>query len=144
MDWLILYAMSFVGRPYSWGGQTPMGGFDCSGITQELLKSAGAHPKPGEDLTAQGLYDALEPNASHNVQIAGSLAFFGASVLKISHVGFMIDSYRMVEAGGGGSAIKTEADAIRAEAFVRIRPLKNRRDLVAVLRPSYSAIGMTR
>ena len=34
----VKYAMAFIGTPYVWGGDDPMGGFDCSGFCIEVLK----------------------------------------------------------------------------------------------------------
>lgn len=132
------YALSFVGRFYIWGGDDP-DGFDCSGISQEILASVGLDP-PG-DQTAQGLFNHFSVNGSHNVYGLGALAFYGESTTKITHVGFCIDQYRMLEAGGGGPQVKTHADAIRHNAFIRIRLIKGRKDLVAVVKPYYRTIA---
>lgn len=134
------YALSFVGIPYRWGGSHPSEGYDCSGFIQELLASAGIDP-PG-DQTAQGLFNHFEKNATWNARSLGSLAFFGASVSSISHVAMLLDPYRMIEAGGGGSKTLTPADAVQDNAFVRIRLVDSRKDLVAVLKPSYNRIGV--
>jgi cell wall-associated NlpC family hydrolase len=140
MKYLIDYGMSFVGRPYIWGGDDPMRGFDCSGLVQEILASAGLDPVG--DQTAQALYDHFEKNGSFNVWGAGSLCFYGKDAKHITHIGFCIDQYRMIEAGGGGSKTLTEKDAIAQNAFVRIRPIKKRGDLVAVIKPNYAPIGL--
>lgn len=118
-----------------------MQGLDCSGLVQEILATVGEDP-PG-DQTAQGLFDYFgeQGRASWNECSLGSLVFFGKSVTKITHVGFCIDSYRMVEAGGGGSRTRTKKDAEIQNAFVRIRLIKNRSDIVAILRPYYRRIG---
>lgn len=140
MKYLVDYAFSFLHMPYRWGGYNPIEGYDCSGFVQEILASVGIDP-PG-DQTAQALYNLLEKTSSPNKWGVGSLAFFGASVTKITHVAFCIDQYRMIEAGGGGSTTLTTADAIKQNAFVRIRPISNRKDLVAMIRPNYSKIGL--
>lgn len=140
MQLLKEYALSFVGIPYKWGGSHPVEGYDCSGLVQELLASAGIDP-PG-DQTAQALFNHFEKNATWNARSLGSLAFFGASVSSISHVAMLLDPYRMIEAGGGGSKTLTPADAVRDNAFVRVRLVSSRRDLVAVLKPNYSGIGV--
>jgi cell wall-associated NlpC family hydrolase len=140
MQLLKEYALSFVGIRYTWGGSHPEQGYDCSGFVQELLKSAGLDP-PG-DQTAQALFNHFEKNATWNVRQIGSLAFFGASVSSISHVAMLLDPYRMIEAGGGGSKTLTPADAIRDNAFVRVRLVASRKDLVAILKPNYSGIGV--
>ena len=139
MDLLIEYALGFVGRPYIWGG-SGLPGFDCSGLVQELLKFLGACP-PG-DSTAQGLFDHFEANARQNSFTCGALAFFGESVTRITHVGMLLNSNQMIEAGGGNSTCTSPEMAAKLNAFVRIRPIKSRKDLVAVLRPSYPVVGL--
>jgi cell wall-associated NlpC family hydrolase len=137
---VVEYALSFLGKPYKWAGDDPLAGWDCSGLVQEILASAGIDP-PG-DQTAQGLFDHFEKNGKYGVYGPGALAFFGESTRKISHVGFCLDTYRMVEAGGGGSKTLTEQDAITQNAFVRIRLIKARKDFQAVIMPFYKTIGV--
>lgn len=129
------YAMSFVGLPYRWGGDDPIGGYDCSGLVQEILASVGLEPPT--DLTAQGLYHYFKNRTQSDRIGAGALAFYGKSIDAISHVALCIDHFRCIEAGGGGRATTTEDQAERDNAFVRIRPIKKRPDLIAVLMPNY-------
>ena len=138
---LVQYALSFVGTPYKWGGSNSLEGLDCSGLVQSILASAGIDP-PG-DQTAQSLFDHFDKlGATPNRHGPGSLAFYGQSVTKITHVAFMLDTYRVLEAGGGGHLTLTFEDAARQSALIRIRKINHRNDLVAVLRPSYSKIGV--
>ena len=139
MNHLISYAMQFVGKPYIWGGEHPCLGYDCSGLVQEILRSVGLDP-PG-DQTAQKLFDHFEKNGSLNTYAPGSIAFFGKSVSEITHVAFCIDRYRMIEAGGGGRTCINVDEAIKAGAFVRMRLITSRKDLVAIIKPRYATIG---
>lgn len=139
MEILRNYAIQFVGRPYRWGGDDPMQGFDCSGFIQELLASVGLDPSG--DQTAQSLFNHFEKNARWNEHECGALVFFGESVLKITHVAMMIDRYRIVEAGGGGSKTTSEEAASAQNAYIRVRHLKGRKDVVAIIRPWYSSVG---
>lgn len=140
MDKLIAYAMQFVGVPYKWGGASPMEGLDCSGLVQEILRFSGEDP-PG-DQTAQGLYDWFSaPGRGAFVYGPGALAFYGESVLKITHVGFCLDQYRMIEAAGGGSRTTDREAAIRDKAFVRGALIKSRKDFLCVIKPNYLQIG---
>lgn len=140
MDLLRNYALQFVGIPYIWGGSNPIVGFDCSGFVQELLASVGIDP-PG-DQSAQNLFDYFEKISTWNVFGCGSIAFYGGSVTKITHVAMMLDTYRIIEAGGGDSSCVSPALAAKKNAFIRVRLIKHRSDLVAVLRPRYATIGI--
>ena len=135
MQTLILYALQFVGRPYRWGGDDPMAGFDCSGFVQELLASVGLDPVG--DQTAQSLHEYFAGRTNDRTVQAGTLLFFGKDLKSISHVAMAIDDFRMIEAGGGGSKTVTEADAEKQNAYIRVRAISNRKDLVAALRPQY-------
>ena len=138
MKALTKYGLSFVGTPYRWGGDDPMGGFDCSGFIQEMLSSVGEDP--AGDQTAHSLflhfkrYGTIKESACE-----GDLAFFG-SERKIGHVVYCLDSYRMLEAGGGNSFTRTQKDAEIQNAYIRVRPISVRNDLVAIIEPDYRHI----
>lgn len=129
------YAMHFIGQPYIWGGDDPTG-FDCSGLIIEILQSCGQLP-PNFDTTAQGLYKVFLDKGVISAKGFGSLAFYGQSRSRIIHVAFGLDNIRVLEAGGGGRHVKTLADAIKYNAFIRIRPIQWRSDLVAIIKPRY-------
>ena len=40
----VSWALSQIGTPYVWGGETPGVGFDCSGLVQAAYAVAGQHP----------------------------------------------------------------------------------------------------
>lgn len=141
MDLLIRYAFSFVGVPYVYGGNNPISGLDCSGYVCEVLRFGGVIGNK-EDLGAQGLYDRLERDSSFGLRGPGCLAFFGKSLTEITHVAFMVDTFRIIEAGGGDSTTTSVEEAKKRSAFVRGRLLTYRGDLVGTLKPKYSAIGI--
>lgn len=127
------YATRFVGLPYRWGGDDAVDGFDCSGLSIEILQAAGVFPH-GRDLSAAGLFEffAQFPTALPDF---GALAFFGAG--SPTHVGFCLNPALMLEAGGGGSKTLTKADAAAQNAFIRIRPIRTRKDLIGFSFPPY-------
>jgi cell wall-associated NlpC family hydrolase len=129
---LVEYLWQFIGTPYRWGGDDPMAGFDCSGLVLEGLLAAGLWA--GGDAPSQGIHDhyrkTIEPIPTPRL---GTLLFFGSSTKSITHIAVALDALRMIEAGGGGSATTSEAAAIAQNAYVRVRPITRRRDLVAAL-----------
>ena len=135
MDDLLKYAYSFLGQRYRWGGDDTIDGFDCSGLVQEILSSVGMDP-PG-DQTAHGLYKHFLKTGERRILMRGSLCFFGRPS-RITHVGFAVDNWRQIEAGGGGSATRTAKDAANQNAFVRVRPVLARSDLVEAILPNYN------
>ena len=116
-------AWSLHGLPYRWGGDDPMLGFDCSGMCIEILKSVGILPREG-DWTAQALFDLFHERIRQNAQL-GCLAFWhGADPVKIIHVEFCLDSKHTMGASGGGSATTSFEGAAKANAFIKVRPIR--------------------
>lgn len=125
--------LRFLILPYIWGGDDPILGFDCSGLVQELLAMIGLDP-PG-DQTAQSLYDHFKSRSTEGPRACGTLVFFGSSISKITHVGLMLDDVSMIEAAGGGSKTTSMAQAATQNAYIRVRPYSNRKDLIAIVNP---------
>jgi peptidoglycan DL-endopeptidase CwlO len=125
---------SFLGKPYRWGGDDPMEGFDCSGLVNELLQSVGVLPHKS-DFTAQMLYDKFR--TGDNICKLGHLLFFGKSMKEVTHVTMALCETLMIEAGGGGSSTISLDAAVKQNAFVRVRPIWIRTDLVGYGRPNY-------
>lgn len=140
MELLRDYALTFVGVPYKWGGSNPIEGLDCSGYVQLILAAAGMDP-PG-DQTAQALYNTLKLKSAIGVRELGSIAFYGPSLSQISHVGFCLDSHRMIHAAGGNHLTLTPKDASLKNAFVKVTMINYRSDLIAILKPDYSTLSV--
>lgn len=142
MHILVSVALAMQNIPYKWGGNNPMVGFDCSGLVQWVLKSAGEDP-PG-DQSAQGLFDYFSAmgRSKFDELGPGSLVFYGKSVTQITHVAIAIDKYRIVEAASGGPSTLAKTDAELCGACVRVSLIDHRKDRVSVLKPYYRKIGM--
>jgi cell wall-associated NlpC family hydrolase len=118
-------AFSFLGKPYVWGGDDPVNGFDCSGMCIEILKSVGLLPRKG-DWTAQGLWDRFneyELDKPHK----GCLVFWtNIKGDRIVHVEYALTGQLSIGAAGGGSKTKNRNDAINQNAYIKIRQWKTR------------------
>jgi cell wall-associated NlpC family hydrolase len=123
-------AMSFLGKPYVWGGDDPIAGFDCSGFAIEILKSVGRLPMDG-DWTAKGLYERWKENEVSYPQ-EGCLVFWGRTKEGITHVEYCLNEDLSIGARSGGRKTKTLKDAIDQNAYIMIRPIRSRLPLVFV------------
>jgi cell wall-associated NlpC family hydrolase len=123
-------AFSFLGKPYKWGGDDPIEGFDCSGLCIEILKSVGILPRKG-DWTAQNLWYELfaiyGSCLSKNLR-EGCLVFWynNKDRSRIVHVEYAINSHLSIGASGGSSRIKTIENAMKYNAFIKMRPITGR------------------
>jgi len=123
-------AFKFIGTPYIWGGDDAVAGFDCSGFVIEILKSVGLLPKSG-DWTAEGLYLLFE-DKKVSCPKEGCLVFF-AKNNKINHVEYVWKKNLTIGASGGGSRTLTRGDAIKQNAYIKMRPMRT--DVYAIVNP---------
>jgi cell wall-associated NlpC family hydrolase len=105
----VAWALSQIGTPYVWGGETPGVGFDCSGLAQAAYKVAGvALPR-----VAQDQYDATPKLGPDDSLAPGDLVFFGGSPASIDHVGLFVGIVNgrpvMVDAPFTGADVRAEA-----------------------------------
>lgn len=124
-----------LGKPYVWGARGP-DAYDGAGFAQWALKHLNLDP-PG-DQTAAGLYRFFLKTRSELVSSEqadlGDLVFYGTEEA-VTHVGLAWGDGTVLEAGGGGRTTTSVAAAQARDAKVRIRPIGQREDLVAILRP---------
>ncbi len=101
---VLFRAIGLVGTPYHFGGNTPQGGFDCSGLVSYVYRDAAGLPLPRTsaqmaELGARRLaIDALQP---------GDLVFFAAS-RRVSHVGIYVGEGRFVHAPNRGGTVRLD------------------------------------
>lgn len=99
-----IQAMSLVGTPYRYGGNTPDSGFDCSGLVRYVvLRAANVNlPRTTEAMGERGV--SLERS-----QVAsGDLVFFNTTGRANSHVGIYVGQNRFVHAPSTGGTVRLE------------------------------------
>jgi len=99
-----IQAMSLVGVPYRWGGNTPTSGFDCSGLVRYVIgRAADVNlPRTTADMSGRGV--SVEPD-----EIApGDLIFFNTTGRPHSHVGIYVGKLRFVNAPSTGGTVRLD------------------------------------
>ena len=131
-DMVLKIAFSYLGKPYIWGGDD-FSGFDCSGFVIECLKSVGVLPRKG-DWTAAALWHMFPIKPANGM--AGDLVFWSrVEGGRIIHVEICVNDELSIGASGGGSKTITREDAIRQNAFVKVRPMDSRKCLAGFCNP---------
>jgi cell wall-associated NlpC family hydrolase len=101
---VLMRAISLVGTPYRYGGNTPGGGFDCSGLVNYVYSDMLdlRLPRTSRDLAAsQG------PRIAPERLAPADLVFFG-STDSVSHVGIYVGEGRFVHAPSTGGTVRLD------------------------------------
>lgn len=101
---VLMRAISLVGTPYRYGGNTPQGGFDCSGLVNYVYRDVLdlQLPRTSRELAAwQGPRIAPERLAT------ADLVFFGSGG-RVSHVGIYVGEGRFVHAPSTGGTVRLD------------------------------------
>lgn len=126
-------AWTYLGTPYQWGGDDPMAGFDCSGYVIEVLKSVGILPRKG-DWTAQNLWERFKDKRIVTPH-EGCLVFWENHSGRAIHVELCLNDTLSIGASGGGSKTQDLQDAIDQNAYIKVRPFRQRRMIKGFLDP---------
>lgn len=99
-----IQAMSLVGIPYRWGGNTPDSGFDCSGLVKYVFARAARVdlPRTTADMSQRG--ESIDPDEI----AAGDLVFFNTTGRPHSHVGIYVGKLRFVNAPSTGGTVRLD------------------------------------
>ena len=91
---LLKRGLALLGTPYRWGGTTPEGGFDCSGLVGYVFRTAlGIElPRVSRDMARDG--EKVERTAL----VPGDLVFFARRGKRVDHVGIYIGEGRFLHA----------------------------------------------
>ena len=101
---VLMRAISLVGTPYRYGGNTPEGGFDCSGLVNYVYSDMLdlKLPRTSRELAAyQG------PKIEPRELATADLVFFGSGG-GVSHVGIYVGEGRFVHAPSTGGTVRLD------------------------------------
>lgn len=102
---VLFRALGLVGTPYRWGGNTPEGGFDCSGLVGYVYREAAGLALPR---TSSAMSELQAPRLGGDALVPGDLVFFGARG-RISHVGIYVGERRFVHAPNAGGTVRLDS-----------------------------------
>jgi cell wall-associated NlpC family hydrolase len=102
---VLFRALGLVGTPYRYGGNTPDGGFDCSGLVNYVFRDAAGVTLPRRS-TDIGALDV--PRVDKSRLAPGDLVFFGGRS-GVNHVGIYVGEDRFVHAPNAGGTVRLDA-----------------------------------
>lgn len=101
---VLMRAISLVGTPYRYGGNTPEGGFDCSGLVNYVFRDMLDLQLPR---TSRALADYQGPRIPVDRLATADLVFFGRGG-SVSHVGIYVGEGRFVHAPTSGGTVRLD------------------------------------
>jgi Cell wall-associated hydrolases (invasion-associated proteins) len=102
---VLMRAISLVGTPYRYGGNTPEGGFDCSGLINYVFRDMLDLRLPR---TSRELAATKGGRIAPDRLAGGDLVFFGSDD-QVSHVGIYVGEGRFVHAPNSGGTVRLDS-----------------------------------
>jgi cell wall-associated NlpC family hydrolase len=105
MSAVLQTATALLGTPYRFGGESPQGGFDCSGFVRYVFQQV--HLDVPRTAAEQYL---VGQNVGEAHFTAGDLIFFSTTGPGVTHVGIVVDplARTFVHAPGTGAVVRIE------------------------------------
>ncbi len=107
---IAIHALGLVGTPYRYGGNTPQGGFDCSGLVYYVFShvaQGSALPRRLPRSTAEWAA-ATQPVDDAALQ-RGDLVFFNTTGALFSHMGIYVGQAQFVHAPSSGGTVRRDS-----------------------------------
>ena len=101
---VLMRALSLVGTPYRYGGNTPDSGFDCSGLVNYVYRDVLDIRLPR---TSSSLAQVQGPRIDPTRLATGDLVFFGSRG-NVTHVGIYVGEGRFVHAPSSGGTVRLD------------------------------------
>ena len=100
---VLFTAMGLVGTPYRYGGNTPVGGFDCSGLVGYVYAEAAGLRLPR---TTREIAEMRGQKVARDRLRSGDLVLFGDR--RVNHVGIYVGEGRFVHAPSSGGTVRLD------------------------------------
>ena len=101
---VLMRAISLVGTPYRYGGNTPQGGFDCSGLVNYVYSDMLDLRLPR---TSRALSEYQGPRIDPERLAPADLVFFSTGG-QVTHVGIYVGEGRFVHAPSTGGTVRLD------------------------------------
>ena len=101
---VLMRAIGLVGTPYTYGGNTPESGFDCSGLVAYVYRDMLDLRLPR---TSRELAGIQGPRIAPEKLATADLVFFGSKG-SVSHVGIYVGEGRFVHAPSTGGTVRLD------------------------------------
>lgn len=101
---VLFRAIGLVGTPYRYGGNTPDGGFDCSGLVGFVFRESAGLSLPR---TTAAIADYAGKKIDRTKLHPGDLVFFGSH--RVTHMGIYVGEGRFVHAPSSGGTVRLDA-----------------------------------
>lgn len=110
-------ADQYVGVPYTWGGNTPSSGFDCSGFTKYVYAKHGMQlPRTSREQARAGKGVALDPSAF----LPGDILLFAEPGEAISHVAIYVGNGAIIHSSSAyGGVNYLDLNTSRGDWYVQ-------------------------
>ena len=101
---LAMFALGLIGVDYRYGGETPEGGLDCSGLVRHVFQQVTGVtlPRTSKELSRIGA-----PIGRDDLE-AGDLVFFDTRRFAFSHVGIYLGDGRFIHAPSTNGKVRTD------------------------------------
>jgi cell wall-associated NlpC family hydrolase len=113
----VAIAKRYLGIPYVWGGSTPTGGFDCSGLVMYVYRQLGI------TLDHYAAWQFLEGRRVSTADLQpGDLVFFEPKSDGPGHVGIYVGAGKMINAPHTGDVVRIASIQGRSGYVGAVRP----------------------
>ncbi len=102
---VLFQAISLVGTPYRYGGNSPESGFDCSGLINYVFLHSASMKLPR---TTAELIDINAPKIDKDRLYPGDLVYFNTQGGRVSHIGIYVGERRFVHSPSSGGTVRMD------------------------------------